>query len=133
MTDISQISDAVDKMAGKLSAVIQQYGPQAADFALTLGRIEAAQGLGQGVVLSVVAFGCWKVVSRIVPKVRAEVAKGILDQKDFVVMGGGGASIALTIAGGACAISALLKLTDMYLWIGLFRPEFLLAAKALGL
>lgn len=133
MTDVSQISDAVDKMAGKLGAVIQQYGPQAADFALNLGRIEAAQGLGKGIVLSVIAFGCWKAVSRIVPKVRIEVAKNILDQNDFVMMGGGGASIALTLAGAVCAISALLKLTDMYLWIGLFHPEFLLAAKALGL
>jgi hypothetical protein len=133
MTDISQISDVVDKMAGKLSAVIQQYGPQAADFALNLGRIEAAQGLGKGVALAAISFGCWKVVSRLVPKVKAEVAKNILDQNDFVMMGGGGASLALTIAGGVCAISALLQLTDMYLWIGLFRPEFLLAAKALGL
>lgn len=131
-TNIENGIGLLDKWADKLGEVISQYGPDAADMALELGRIGAIHVIASGVGNAVVSAGLAYVVFRLGIVVRDENKKDIFKQRDGVLVGGfiGGAIAAVgSVLAGAVAIS---QISNVYAWVGLFRPEIFLAAKALG-
>jgi hypothetical protein len=122
--------DLADKWASQLGDALHKYGPDAAQLALAIGRVGAIQTVGSGLICAAIAVAAAKAVVKFVT-----IGRGIKDpDKEFgyvMTLAVGGAVIG--IAGFACAISAIVYLTNLYAWVGMFNPAIYLAAKALNL
>lgn len=142
MTDTSTVqnaADLIDKWAAKLVTVAEQHGPQVAELAMATGQIGAAQTIVQGGGSACIAVAAGLAIKwgcgRIVAAAKAE---------DETHTGAPGHMVAQAIIGGAIGffslfalvigtLEAFSRLTNVYAWAGLWRPEIYLAAKALGL
>lgn len=129
--EIAQTGAAVvDKWAERLADVMAQYGPDAATFALEVGRVGALREIAYGSAWAAVAVGAmlstkWLVAAtrRLYDNGRSggeEIGPGIL------------AAVFMGLTAGA-SIAALNSLLNLYAWVGIWRPEVYLAARALGL
>lgn len=147
--EVQSAADIIDKWAAKLVAVAEQHGPQAVELALAVGRIGAAQVLASGAAsLAVCAAGSFGAFTLL----KAHRAKKAIHdgyyKRDYpeetstreearaaegpMFFYGVGSGVTGLIAAGAF-IGAVGRLSDLYAWAGLWRPEIYLAAKALGL
>jgi hypothetical protein len=130
-TTAAEAISAIDKWAAKISEVAAQYGPQAADLAVEVGRVGAVQHLLQNAGLVVAGAAVIWFVSRPFARRAAYWAEENSISMYEVPLG---LASGLSGAGGLIAIIAgALDLLDPYAWVGLYRPEVFLAAKALGL
>lgn len=116
----------------KLADVISEYGPDAAELALALGRAGATKEVATGLILLALAVAAATLAARwgcLGMKIIREDG-GAYDSgaEPLVLLGGGLAGLASVLIGG----SAISYLTNVYAWAGMFRPEIWLAAKALG-
>lgn len=117
-----------DKYIEKLSAALVQFGPQAADLALTVGRVGAVNELVSGFAALALAVVLLRyAVSPLFRKVRDAGYDDPLDPLYFC------GSFFLSIVCAALLVGSAMSLTDIYAWVGLWKPEIYLAAKALKL
>lgn len=117
-----------DKWTTKLQEVITQYGPQAADFVLEVGRLSVIKELAW--VIFCILFGIGLLVTLIwtVPSTLKSI-----NEDNLLGIFSGSYSMLAGMSGFLNVATNLDNLLDPFLWVGLWRPEVYLAAKALGL
>lgn len=125
-TTVQNAADLIDKWAAKLVAVAEQHGPQAAELALSVGRVGSLQTIAQGAFLIVVAGALAFAANK--------SAKAAANADSYSAADGYGFLTVLIGVAGIFAFGAgVFNAGNFYAWAGLWRPEVYLAAKALGL
>ena len=146
MPDITDTTDkllaAGQAMVDKLSELGTQYGPQVAELALNTYRLDALNTLVSATLWFLIGACLLGLVLRGVfhfiglerkhmawnrAKDRSVPEPYEVDGHEFIFLGFLGI-IPLIIVGYSLSI-----LTDMWLWIGLWHPELLMARQVLGL
>lgn len=129
MTDTTDVAakglDMIDKWAQQLGSALKQYGPDAVDLAMAVGRVGAIRDVAIGVLFLILAViwssgGLWVVK-------KTMKAEGGFEEASFFMSLIGAVGFLILIG------VALNNLLDLYAWAGIFRPEIYLAAKALNL
>lgn len=121
---MEKTAELVEEFAAQVAEVAKQYGPTAMDFALTLGRVDAARHVA--LTLSITALAIF-LVTRL-SRVWAWATKNADETDGLSIYGGIGVWIATIFLVAATIIRA----SNIYPFVGLFKPEIYLAAKALG-
>lgn len=120
--------DLVEKYADTLGDALSQYGPQAADLALAVGRVGAIKDVLTACIL--LAIGLPSLFFAVRRILREGAGKGdLLDYNPMVAVPCGalaGLALFFTFKGMAGVL-------NIYAWAGLFHPEIYLVAKALNL
>ena len=124
-----KLLQAGEKLIDRIAEIGQQYGPQAAELALNVYRIEAINNLLVGglfllLTIAFVAGTAWASI-KVVRLMRDE------DEELMILF----ASIALvgSVPSALFFLGAASRLVDAYNWIGLWHPEVLMARQVLGL
>lgn len=116
---------AIATFADKLTDLTKQYGPDVADAALQMARIDA---LSTMVPATFVLVGSFIVAKWYWTNCKAWM-RGPSSDEVAIVMGG--------ILGGLCLATfsawALVQLLDIWRWVGIFEPKLWLAKRILGL
>lgn len=131
-TEVQNAADLIDKWAAKLTNTVEQHGPAAADLAMTLGQIGAFQTIGFGFLKAAIAVGGFIVIRKLALQM-AKLADEGTDAGFPLFIGAGVGVVIGGIITIGMTIDATISLTNAYAWVGMFRPEVFLAAKALGL
>ena len=122
---IAQGAQIIDKWAEKLSVAVSQYGPDATNLAIEVGRIGALNCVVGGFAALLLATGlaalCWWLWLKVA---RAQ---------DEAQLGLGLLASVVSLGCFACVFGALMQLSNVYAWAGIWHPEIYLAAKALNL
>lgn len=121
---LDKSQQAIASFADKLTDLAKQYGPEVADAALQMARIDALSGLVPAIftVAATVIVG---------PKVVRNLRKW--QEKDPYDPG---PLILLVVSGAVAAIfnlAAIMTLLDVWRWVGVFEPKLWLAKRILGL
>ena len=126
------IDDAVAGAADKLIQAIEKFGPQAVGFSMDLGRIAAVQSLLWGVASLAMALLTWRFAARpLLAKIRSDIGEhGEIFDTDPITFFGCGAT---HVFAGLFLLDAVVKLANIFAWVGLVRPELYLAAHFLKL
>lgn len=135
-TDVAnKAMDLVTQAANKLSEALHQYGPQAADFGLQVGRVASVQELVWGGASLIVFIGiCINQYLSIRYILKIDFENKKTETQQGIAMGWGVLSLFLSIIIGiGTLLSIWSHLFNAYAWIGLWHPEVFLAAKALNL
>lgn len=122
----STLSEIVAKAAGALEQAATQYGPDAVELALAVGRIAAIKEILLGILVSIAAL-----VSAWLTKKGAQWAWKQPEEEwqvspipTFAIIGPGVSAVALFLI-------AMDKLLQIHAWVGIFRPEIYLAYEAI--
>lgn len=134
--------DLIDKFADKLTTIIKDYGPDAMNFALEVGRIGAVKDLlngvlmvGLGVIAVTIAVKCLSILKKESANPTGE-KRSYNENKEMhegICIGGGVGLVGAGLASIPLLCIGVSTIANPFLWVGLFRPEVYLAAKALGL
>lgn len=131
--DLEKIQPLIEKFGQKLGELANAYGPNVVDLVLWTARVTAIRTLLIGLFATGAAWALWVFFAK--QRVRA---MDLIEKK----RGGGGATdpdgavfaaIVLFAAASVATLIAGLHLSDAYAWVGLFRPEVILAKKIIGL
>ena len=130
---------AIATFSDKLVEVAKQYGPDVADAALTMARIDAAAPFIWAIPTLIVGLCgsvyCVKLLRK--GKTLTDAYRAVPSYNERALMPDGtfegmtgtfGGVLSLT----ACAIAAD-PLLDLWRWVGIFEPKLWLAKKVLGL
>lgn len=127
---IANAAQLIDAWAARLGETVAKHGPDAAELALAVGRFGAARELVGGLLELAVAAAVmrWLALPLWLTGARwlEEGADGVEGLPYAGALGAG-------VVAGIFALIGLGRVTDVYAWAGLWRPELWLAAKALGL
>lgn len=104
----------------KLENALTEYGPQAAELTLEVARVGAIQTVLIGVVC-LILFVCGSFVAH------KSMAKVFVEEDGSAVLP---ACIGIMVAIFSSA-PAFMYITNLYAWIGMFRPEIYLISKAI--
>ena len=124
-----KLLQASEKLIDRLTEIGQQYGPQAAELALNVYRIEAINNLlvGGFLLLLTIAFVAGTAWASI------KVARLVRDEDEGPMI----LFVPIVLVGGVPSVlfffDAVSRLLDIYNWIGLWHPEVLMARQVLGL
>lgn len=113
---------AIAGFADQLQELAKQYGPDVADAALMMARIDAAQGLVGGVVAAVITWVCFVSTRSLIKKAKAQPYE--MWDVGAIIVG---------VCGAFAALVAVLTLADIWRWVGIFEPKLWLAKRILGL
>lgn len=115
---------AIGEFADKMVELGKQYGPDVADAALQMARIDAIQFLVPGVVAAIL---CGLLIL-----VGIKLARAVNADKFSA-----DTAIPLFAFGGLCTVIsagfAIFRLVDVWAWVGIFEPKLWLAKRILGL
>lgn len=130
---------AVGLFADKLGEMAKQYGPDVADAALQMARVDAAQGLVYGTLCGLAAITCayygrwfWK-TSRAAHNYYQLTSTPVSDRSCEVSGNFSTLSTLSALMGIGFTIAAIALLSDIWRWVGIFEPKLWLAKRILGL
>lgn len=117
---IDKSQAAIATLADKLTEMAKQYGPDVADGALQMARIDAANHLLPSLVALFLAPAFYVTARKLNPE----------DWHQPSLRG-----LATIGAGLGCAVSTLVSfgIFDLWQWVGIFEPKLWLAKRILGL
>lgn len=118
-------AELLDKWAQAFAKIAEQYGPRVSELALDTARVAAINSILFNLIWLLCSVGFLLVFG----KRMVRFAKDYQSSSDGMSWGG----VFIPLCGATLiAVAALASLINPYLWVGLFRPEVFLAAKAIG-
>lgn len=116
---------AIGVFADKLTEMAKQYGPDVADAALQMARIDALSGLLPAIVIAcTLAYACKKAIPPLI--VWTKGADSYNPGPVFAWIFGGGITAAIFIWASTVVL-------DIWRWVGIFEPKLWLAKRIFGL
>lgn len=124
---------AIGQFADKLGEMAKQYGPDVADAALQMARVDAIDSLVAPITCLLIlivtgAYGMPKMWAWARQKNAALKAEHDYDQGAPIFF-----SILATVAYAISTFAALANTLNVWAWIGIFEPKLWLAKRILGL
>lgn len=120
---------AVATFADKLGDMAKQYGPEVADAALTMARIDAVNYLLISIISGVICLALYHFVVR-------RLWVWSLGYKDKERFADGSEYIPTVLASIVLAFFSsvvIFRLFNLWAWVGVFEPKLWIAKKVLGL
>lgn len=127
-----EILDASQKAMGafadKLGELAKQYGPEVAEAALQMARIDAINTLVPGLITAPIGFFAYRKIMAHVAATKAKNPENfdIFDCEIFILAP---LSIVIFIA----SLISIESLVNVWAWVGIFEPKLWLAKRILGL
>lgn len=129
----------IEQMFAKLADVAERYGPHVAELGAAVGRVAAADTIVRGIVLLIISLGA--LGAAVYFGRRAKItydAAQLMKEYDKKIDAEGSVipwilcSVVASFAFFLVFVPSVFRLTNIYAWVGIFRPEVYLAARALG-
>ena len=123
---------SIEDKAVEIISQLQALGPQITDLALQTARVGALGTIVWGAVFSTAAIFAWRVIARRVwPWALQREGLDFSARVDREI--GGGFALAFSIFGATLlTVGALINITNLYAWIGIWHPEIYLASKVIS-
>lgn len=123
MSNLETAKTTVTEVANQISTIAAKYGPTVVEAALWIGKIEAAKGLLTGFLFTTVFYISYRIFKWGFTFCEEDGD----DLKPFLAMLFGG------FFGVISFFVSIHHLFQIWYWVGIFRPDLFLAAKALKL
>lgn len=128
---LDKADGAITAFAEKLGDLAEQYGPEVADAALMVARVDAANAVLPPLVLLLFVFAPLAIISPFSIRRAVMLDKAGNTSGMAIVYGSGG--IIGCLVGGMGALTCLFATFNLWAWVGIFEPKLWIAKKVLGL
>jgi len=134
------LEQTIEVAANQLIKAVETYGPKATDLVLETGRIAAAQSIFYsfldliiGATLLVVGMRLAIRWFKTAKEIEKEGGERFRNDEQFKCQILGGCASIVAVGGAITTFIGVISVCNLWMWVGLWRPEIYLAAKLLNL
>lgn len=121
----------------KMVELAKQYGPDVADAALQMARVDAAQGLVKAAIILIASSAAmwlaWYLYKLEIPFKQNEAYSSRIDDNSEKRFFKSIAAIIIGISSSFVFVSGMIDFCNLWRWVGIFEPKLWLAKRVLGL
>ena len=137
---MATLEQTVEIAADRLIKAVDAYGPKATELVLETGRIAAAQSIVYSIVSLIIGVVLLVVGTRLAVRwfktfkeIEKEKGDRYHNDEEFKYVIGTAISSFAVVAGSITTFCGVVSMFNLWMWVGLWRPELYLAVKLLKL